>query len=94
MPPLGQPGTPFFNFTTQFDANANYNGFFTQCQFWTFDPALNGWLNSQTIAQRAADADLDEVISLRLAGGSYRAIAQATGLTIARITRICREEAA
>ncbi len=65
--------------------------------FYAPDPvhaALNGWLNSQTIAQRAADADLDEVISLRLAGGSYRAIAQATGLTIARITRICREEAA
>jgi len=44
IPPLGQPGTGFFNFSAQFDANANYNTFFTQSQFWTFDPSLDGWL--------------------------------------------------
>ncbi len=55
--------------------------------------ALAGWLKSQTVAQRA-DADLDHVISLRFAGGSYREIAHATGMSVARVTRICRDEAA
>jgi hypothetical protein len=36
--------------------------------------------------------DLDHVISLRLAGGSYRAIAELTGWSIAKIRRVCQEE--
>ncbi len=44
FPPLGQPGTSFFNFSAQFDANANYNAFFTQSWFPLFDPALDGSL--------------------------------------------------
>jgi hypothetical protein len=42
-PPSGQPGTPFFNFSAQFDANANYNTFFTQSWFPLFDAKFSGW---------------------------------------------------
>ena len=42
--PLGQPYESFAQFSAQFNANAGYNTFFTQSQFWLFDPALDGWL--------------------------------------------------
>jgi hypothetical protein len=64
--------------------------------------ALAGWIASLEASvagnwqpkQRAAAAQSDEVTSLRFAGASYREIAQATGLSIATVTRICRAEAA
>jgi hypothetical protein len=42
--PVGQPGQPFFNFSAQFNANADYRTFFLQSWFPLFDPALSGWL--------------------------------------------------
>jgi hypothetical protein len=42
--PLGQPYAPFFDFSAQFNANANYNSFFTQGWFPLFAPGWNGWL--------------------------------------------------
>jgi hypothetical protein len=36
--------------------------------------------------------DLDHVLSLRLAGGSYKAIAAETGWSVAKIRRVCQEE--
>ncbi len=53
--------------------------------------ALDGWLAAQRVARIDRD---DEVVSLRLAGGSYPEIAQATGLSLGAVTRICRAEAA
>lgn len=36
--------------------------------------------------------ELDHVLSLRLAGGTYKSIAEATGWSIAKIRRACQEE--
>ena len=41
---FGQPGNVFANFSAQFNANANYNTFFTQSWFPLFDPNQDGWL--------------------------------------------------
>ena len=65
------------------------------CMAGAADPvmmAVNGWLASQRIAPQMAQSD--EVTSLRFAGGTYRQIAEATGLTVSAVTRICRAEAA
>lgn len=37
-------------------------------------------------------ADIDHILSLRLAGGSYKAITEATGWSLTKIKRICQEE--
>ena len=39
---LGDPGTPFSNFSAQF--NANYGSFFNQSWFACYDPTQSGWL--------------------------------------------------
>jgi uncharacterized protein YerC len=39
-----------------------------------------------------ATARIDEVIALRLSGGTYAQIAKLTGVSVARIRRICEAE--
>jgi uncharacterized protein YerC len=46
----------------------------------------------QATAEARAIDELDHVLSLRLAGGSYKAIAEATGWSVAKVRKVCKQE--